>query len=594
MRKPTNSTRSFTLTLMLACLMSLHILPTHFSGQSAQAATEARPAESVARNVTNGRIAFTGRGNGSEPGIYAVNPDGGDLRRLTSGSQDLDADWSPDGRQIAFTKVDIYGYGSIYVMDADGSNQRQLTQSVRNSWNDQHPSWSPDGTKIAFTNFVFPGGGLYVMDADGSDRRRIGDFAFTKISWSPDGSRLVVANSGDGSLYLINGDGSNVLRITYELYGAVDQDPAWSPDGSRIAFTRWTVGNDCDFAVCNDSDIWVVNADGSNPTALTTDGSSSSPVWSPDGAKIAFNGGSDNNSGLYVMNADGGGVTGIYRSYSAAPSWQPLSVIATGTNPIDDTSFFVRQHYRDFLSREPDADGLAFWTDEINSCGGDAQCVEAARVNVSAAFFLSIEFQNTGYLVERMYKAAYGDATEATTGLVVPVVRRAELAADSATVGQGVIVNQAGWEQQLEANKQSYALAFVQRQRFTDAYPQDMAPADLVARLNQNTGGTLTQDEADALAAELSADSSAATRADVLRKVAEDSAFSNNEKNRAFVLMQYYGYLRRDPDAAPDRDYSGYQFWLDKLNSFGGDFVQAEMVKAFIESAEYRQRFGQQ
>ncbi|HJX93596.1 MAG TPA: DUF4214 domain-containing protein [Pyrinomonadaceae bacterium] len=92
--------------------------------------------------------------------------------------------------------------------------------------------------------------------------------------------------------------------------------------------------------------------------------------------------------------------------------------------------------------------------------------------------------------------------------------------------------------------------------------------------------------------AELSANQTAVGRANVLMKVAENSLFDRSEKNRAFVLMQYFGYLHRDPDSAPDSNYSGYQFWLTKLDQFGGDFTQAEMVKAFITSTEYRQRFA--
>ena len=261
-------------------------------------------------------------------------------------------------------------------------------------------------------------------------------------------------------------------------------------------------------------------------------------------------------------------------------------------NPIDESQFFVRQHYLDFLNREPDADGLAFWTNQITSCGADAECIEVKRINVSAAFFLSIEFQNTGYLIERMYKAAYGDATESSTGLTVPIVRRAELTTDSAMVGQGVVVNSPGWEQKLDANKQSFSLAFVQRQWFIDAYPADLSPDQFVAKLNLNTGNVLMQDEINVLVAELSADPTAIGRANVLMKVAENSLFESREKNRAFVLMQYCGYLRRDPDSAPDSNYTGYQFWLAKLDQFGGDFNQAEMVKAFLQSTEYRQRFA--
>src|SRR6185295_4534158 len=102
--------------------------------------------------------------------------------------------------------------------------------------------------------------------------------------------------------------------------------------------------------------------------------------------------------------------------------------IANGLNPIDSASFFVRLHYLDFLNREPDPSGFAFWTNEINSCGANQQCIELKRINVSAAFYLSIEFQQTGYLIERLYKVSYGDATGISTfggahQLSVPVVR---------------------------------------------------------------------------------------------------------------------------------------------------------------------------
>src|SRR5205085_11075590 len=130
---------------------------------------------------------------------------------------------------------------------------------------------------------------------------------------------------------------------------------------------------------------------------------------------------------------------------------------------------FVRQHYHDFLNREPDAPGLQFWTNEIESCGADSACREVKRINVSAAFFLSIEFQETGYLVERIYKTAYGDATSPNVAGTVPVIRLNEFLPDTQRIGQGVIVGQGNWQQQLEDNKNAYALEFVRRQRFADA-----------------------------------------------------------------------------------------------------------------------------
>ena len=111
--------------------------------------------------------------------------------------------------------------------------------------------------------------------------------------------------------------------------------------------------------------------------------------------------------------------------------------------------------------------------------------------------------------------------------------------------------------------------------------------------LDANAGGVLASDEKTALVSELAVNpSDARLRADVLRKVAENQVLQQREFNKAFVLMQFFGYLRRNPDDPPDSDFSGWQFWLSKLNQFNGDFIAAEMVKAFINSAEYRQRFG--
>ena len=117
-----------------------------------------------------------------------------------------------------------------------------------------------------------------------------------------------------------------------------------------------------------------------------------------------------------------------------------------------------------------------------------------------------------------------------------------------------------------------------------------MTAAQFVDALNANTGGSLSQSERDALVAGLT--NNTQTRAQVLRAVAEDSDFAAREFNRAFVYMQYVGYLRRGPSDAPDNNLNGYNFWLGKLNQFDGNFIQAEMVKAFISSIEYRARFG--
>lgn len=268
---------------------------------------------------------------------------------------------------------------------------------------------------------------------------------------------------------------------------------------------------------------------------------------------------------------------------------------APAGNPIDQTDFFVRQHYADFLNRTPDASGLAFWDNQIDSCGADANCVQARRVSASGAFFLSIEFQETGYLVERVYKTAFADATRVSTfggthNISVPIVRFSEFLTDQQTIDRGVIVNQGDWQATLESNKVAYFNSFVQTRRFTDSYPSNMLPTTFVHNLNLNAGSPMSLAEETQESAALATGSK--TRARVVRDVAEHQNLAKAELNRAFVLMQFFGYLRRNPDDAPDRDYTGYDFWLAKLNQFNGDYIAAEMVKAFISSAEYRRRFG--
>ncbi len=260
------------------------------------------------------------------------------------------------------------------------------------------------------------------------------------------------------------------------------------------------------------------------------------------------------------------------------------------TNEIDQTDTFVVQHYRDFLNREPDTSGLNFWMSQISQCGTSTGCIEAMRVNTSASFFLSIEFQESGYLVYRFHKSAFGNLA----GTPVPV-RFADFLTDDQQLGQGLIVNQTGWQTVLENNKQAYANGFVQRSQFTSAFPTSMSPATFVDALFSNAAVTPTSADRTAAINEFggaSTTTDVAARARALRRVAENTTFASQEFNRAFVLMQYFGYLRRNPNDAPDGNFDGYNFWLTKLNQFNGNYIQAEMVKAFLSSFEYRHRFG--
>jgi uncharacterized repeat protein (TIGR01451 family) len=366
-------------------------------------------------------------------------------------------------------------------------------------------------------------------------------------------------------------------------------------------------------------------------------------------------------------------------------------------NPIDATDFFIYQHYVDFLNRYPDPGGFAFWTNTITSCGADAACTEVKRINASAAFFLSIEFNETGFLSYLTNRVAFANMT--SPNAPVPLTYN-QFMNDAQALQKNYVFGAPGADAQLEANKQAYFNEFVTRPAFVakygalsnlayidtllatgnvnsttgELYLAKLTGAQVVPATNSTaTGLVILRRSIDGLSANvslsltgLSSSESAAhvhgpagpagtapaiatlpngqtvgsqipltvaqsgdlgngqlyvdvhtanfpngeiraqlpqtrfvrdvlvdaldngwiTRAQALRLIAESQFLKQREFNRAFVLMEYFGYLRRDPDA------SGYNFWLTKLDNFNGDFVKAEMVKAFLTSSEYRNRFG--
>jgi Tol biopolymer transport system component len=560
-------------------------------GQNNKATSYSTRTQTPALNASS-KIAFN-RYTGEVTAIFTMNTDGSDVKQITDNQYySVDPAWSPDGTKIAFDTSRNNGDSEIYLMDADGSNQAGFNPPAFGI----DPAWSPDGKKIAYwRDYV---GIIYVMNADGSNQKPLtnGDAFDLEPSWSPDGSKIVFSSYRDGQteIYVMNSDGSNQTRLTNDVVN-YDEEPVWSPDGSRIAFTKYLGCIDFGAGIfCDGAQIMLMQPDGSNPTYLTGGNNvawSSFSTWSPDSTQLAFE--SYIVGEVYAIRADGSGLVDLTNNDADDffPSWGPQpSTSPSCLNPIDCAEFFVRQHYHDFLNREPDAEGLAFWTNEIASCGSDQQCIEIKRINDSAAFYLSIEFQQTGYLVYRFYKASYGNVP----GAPVPI-RLGEFLPDTKEIGQGVIVNQAGWETVLETNRQAFAAEFVQRPRFSSAYPTSITPAEFVDTLFTNAGVTPSESDRTATIDEFGSamtSGDAAARARALRRVAENSMLQQQEFNRAFVLMQYFGYLRRNPNDAPDSNYSGYDFWLNKLDSFNGNYLNAEMVKAFILSDEYRHRFG--
>ena len=294
------------------------------------------------------QIAFMSQRDGN-PEIYVMDTDGGNLRRLTNHpGWDFSPSWSPDGKRIAFVsqrdghadRVPGWHTSEIYVMDADGGNQLNLTN---NPHDDRSPSWSPDGKRIVFEsdrdNDRNHNIEIYVMNADGSNQQRLTNNLTedTDPAWSPDGERIAFSARREGhvvhnldityEIYVMDADGGNQQRLTENRNN--DWDPSWSPDGKRIAFAADRKGDAVKF------DIYVMDADGGNQQKLTNNrGWDSSPSWSPNGERIAFTSEREGNYEIYVMDADGGNEQNLTNNphSDANPAWlnSPFSVSPAG------------------------------------------------------------------------------------------------------------------------------------------------------------------------------------------------------------------------------------------------------------------------
>jgi Tol biopolymer transport system component len=534
----------------------------------------------------NGKIAFTSDRDGNLE-IYVMNPDGSNQVRITSNNVvDGYPTWSPDGRKIAFVSQKQNGSFAIFTMNADGTDRTEITALNDSYWAMWRPlSWSPDGGRIAFhdSSAVSTGIDIFVVNLDGSGRQNLtADHAHLDLTptWSPDGSKILFSRNdvyppsgyGGTMLHTINVDGTNLTRLVNGFADGWNEDfPDWSPAVNKIVYSvnRW------DFVL----DLYIANPDGTGRQFFHgcdwTDNScrldALTPAFSPDGTKIAFSMYDFVNNTpqkLYVKNLDGTGLT-LLTNNGASPSWQPLLPPTACPNPIDCADFFVRQHYLDFLSREPDQGGWDYWTERITSCGSDQLCVRARRIVVSDAFFFEPEFQETGGYVYRIYKASFG---------LNPTF--AQFQPDRAQVVGGANLDQA---------KTAFVLNFVQRAPFVAAYPAGMTAQQFVDKLVL-TIQQHSQVDLSGLKASLIAlyDGTNNGRAAILREVADNQQLIDGEYNRLFVLDEYFAYLRRDPE--PD----GYNFWLGQVNRYPlrNTDVQHAMVCSFITSEEYQLRFG--
>jgi hypothetical protein len=275
--------------------------------------------------------------------------------------------------------------------------------------------------------------------------------------------------------------------------------------------------------------------------------------------------------GTRTVNLTLGNLVGAIKGNPAAAVLNILDndTVQPSSNPIDESQLFVRQQYADFLNRTPDDGGLAYWSNEINRCGSDALCIQERRVGVADAFFFEAEFQQTGAYIYRIYRASLG-----------PKPPSAQFISD-----RGRVVAGAG----LDRSKTAFALNFVQRASFVQEYPltqtADQFVNTMLTVVKNYCGVDLSSQRSALLALYDGTDNG---RAAILRQVVDSPALLDAEYNQSFVLMEYFGYLRRDPDAG------GFDFWLAQVNKFAlrDVGIQHAMACSFITSAEYQTRFS--
>ncbi len=531
------------------------------------------------------KIAFVSNRSGHDQ-IFVMNADGSNQTNISnSPTDDFGPAWRPDGAKLAFSSVRD-GNAEIYSMDANGNNQTRLTTNVDD---DVNPTWSLG--KITFDSFRDNNEQIYVMNENGTQQVRLtNNNAFdSDPARSADGAQIVFASTRDSNyeIYIANADGSAQTRLTNDPSSDIEPSlltTSTTPTTIQFSASNYNVGE-------GDGQVNItVTRAGDTTGAATVDYATSDGTaqqrtdYTISSGTVTFAAGETSkvfsiliNDDNYVEGSETFNLTLSNPTDGVSLGSQSTATVTIvdndTTNPptsnvIDDAQNFVRQHYLDFLAREPDAGGRAYWIDRITQCGSDAACIRSRRIGVSDAFFFEMEWQDTGAFLYRVYKASFG---------AVPDYN--QYMPDRSRIIGGA---------RLSMTKDDFLNLFVQRLPFTTRYPLSLTPEQYVDMLNTNTRNSLTQSQRDDLVNGLKAMPPTETRASVLRKVTDNQMFADREYNSAFVLSLYFNYLRRNPEPG------GFDFWKTKIDAFSPKSVpgQQALVCSFITSMEYQQRFS--
>ena len=470
-------------------------------------------------------ISFNGTGKVIPPVIGGISS-----ISIQSDGKIVAAGVSLDGSVSAFTLIRYNPDGSL---DTSFNGTGKVFTSLGNSYSGaQELAIQTDGKIVAAG---YSGGTLGNLT--------VNDFAL--VRYNPDGSLDTSFNGTGKVITSVNNSDCTALSLGIQSNGKIVAAGYSRNDiGSDFAVVRYNSNGSLDTSFNGTGK--VITAFGGQDYAIAT-------AIQADG-KIVVAGGTDN---LFWDFYDF-----VVVRYQGDP--------ATCSNPIDCPEVFVRQHYLDFLNREPDQGGWDYWTTQLTSCGSDVRCMHERRIGVSAAFFVELEFQRTGYVVYRLHRAAFGTWPGAPTRANLTYT---QFTADRALLPEGSNIAQ---------TTINFANGFVSRPEFLNFFPANQTNAQFVNKLFDTAELTPYTAERQQ---QIAAMTGGKTRAQVLLDLIEIPEFKTREYNRSFVLMEYFGYLRRDPDQG------GYDFWLNVLdnrdpNNFRG------MVCSFITSEEFQLRFG--